>query len=655
MEAALVGFVEGRVVRDSDLPTADLAIRKMAALEALSRRNDAIDAKWLDSIAIEPNLWPTSAVIDWYLVLKRSPQLPQRDERMKAAEQILRSRLNFQGTTMGFSTEKSDALWWLMVSADSNANRLLLALLDAPAWKEDMPRLVRGSLGRMQRGHWNTTVANAWGVLAMEKFSAAFETDPVTGTTSATLAPERYRPHLDGRRRREAVRQEALLAAAARRSRACARRQRQALDHAAEHRGDSAEGGAVDRLQDLAPSLTAVQQQTKGKWSRGDVARVHLEVEAQSDMTWVVVDDPIPAGSTALGRGLGGDSALLGAGRGQARHGVARIRGAHFHRVSRLLSLRAQGQVRPRVHRAAEQSGRVSSADDARRGDVRPGDVRRAAERGLDGAAVIALPGLPRPAPVAAWALAAHAAHDASLLRRRQGRVRFLGSGAARPPWRAAVRTARRAKVRRLDWVPLADVSPAMAATLIAAEDKRFYDHAGVDWSGLAGAAWDSVWRTLDGRRPRGGSTIAMQLAGLLDPALDAAPASARTFGQKWDQAQAALALERTWTKAQILEAYLNLASYRGELTGLSAAARGLFGKAPAGIDAREAAILVALLRNPNAPPAAVAQRACAVAALASEAIACEEVRATRDGDARRPLPHGAALERCAARRRQAA
>jgi len=182
--------------------------------------------------------------------------------------------------------------------------------------------------------------------------------------------------------------------------------------------------------------------------------------------------------------------------------------------------------------------------------------------------------------------------------------------------------------VRRLDWVLLADVSPAMAATLIAAEDKRFYDHAGVDWSGLAGAAWDSVWRMLDGRRPRGGSTITMQLASFLDPAL-APGGGTRTLGQKWDQARAAQLLENSWTKAQILEAYLNLASYRGELVGLNAAARGLFGKSPDGIDTREAAILVALLRNPNAPAPAVAQRACAVAALASESITCEEVRAT--------------------------
>ena len=182
-------------------------------------------------------------------------------------------------------------------------------------------------------------------------------------------------------------------------------------------------------------------------------------------------------------------------------------------------------------------------------------------------------------------------------------------------------------RVRQLDWIPLAEVSPAVAATLIAAEDKRFYEHGGVDWSGLAGAAWDSVWRTLDGRRARGGSTLTMQLAGMLDPAL-ALAGNARTLTQKWDQAQAALALERTWTKREILEAYLNLASYRGELRGLDAAAHALFGKAPAGLDAREAAILVALLRGPNAPAALVAQRACSVTALSAPEIACEEVRA---------------------------
>jgi penicillin-binding protein 1C len=227
----------------------------------------------------------------------------------------------------------------------------------------------------------------------------------------------------------------------------------------------------------------------------------------------------------------------------------------------------------------------------------------------------------------AAWTLAAHAATTPPSF--ATVRAAYVSSEALLLDRHGAPLSELRvdSRVRRLDWVSVTDISPAMTATLIAAEDKRFYDHAGVDWSGLAGAAWDSVWRALDGRRLRGGSTIAMQLASLLDAKLMPV-GGARTFGQKWDQAQAALALERAWTKAQILEAYLNLATYRGELTGLSAAVRGLFAKVPAGIDAREAAILVALLRNPNAPATAVAQRACVVAALASQTVSCEEVRA---------------------------
>ena len=183
------------------------------------------------------------------------------------------------------------------------------------------------------------------------------------------------------------------------------------------------------------------------------------------------------------------------------------------------------------------------------------------------------------------------------------------------------------ARGRRLDWVPLAQVSPAFARALIAAEDKRFHEHHGVDWQGMAAAAWNSVWRTLDGRRVRGGSTLTMQLAGMLDPAL-ATAGTTRTLAQKWDQAQTALALERTWSKAQILEAYLNLATYRGELQGLDAGARGLFGKTPAGLDAREAALLVALLRGPSAPAAVVGERACGVAAQASPGEPCAEIRA---------------------------
>src|SRR6185436_14679993 len=63
------------------------------------------------------------------------------------------------------------------------------------------------------------------------------------------------------------------------------------------------------------------------------------------------------------------------------------------------------------------------------------------------------------------------------------------------------------ASVRKLDWVALDAMSPALVAAVVAAEDKRFWEHDGVDWTGMAVAAWDSAWRIADGRRPRGGST----------------------------------------------------------------------------------------------------------------------------------------------------
>jgi len=193
-----------------------------------------------------------------------------------------------------------------------------------------------------------------------------------------------------------------------------------------------------------------------------------------------------------------------------------------------------------------------------------------------------------------------------------------------------AIGTARAdASVRKLDWVALDAVSPALLGAVVAAEDKRFWEHDGVDWTGLAVAAWDSAWRMADGRRPRGGSTLTMQLAGLLEPDLRARGGETRTFGQKWDQASAALDLERLWNKRDILEAYLNLSPFRGEQVGIGAAARGLFGKAPAGLDGRESAVLVALLRAPAASTSLVAQRACAVANAVGPGADCDAIRAT--------------------------
>jgi len=306
MEAALLQFVEGKLIRRSALSTADLAIRKMAAVDALSRWG-RVDPALLTSLAVDANLWPTSGVIDWLNVLRRISDVSNREQKIKQAEQILRSRLNFQGTTMNFSTEKSDALWWLMVTGDVNAVRLVLALLPSEQWRADMPRLAQGALLRQRKGSWNSTVANAWGVLAFEKFSKAFESVPVSGSSVAKLA---------GRS------QNVNWSADAKGANVTFAWPVNHEDVVLNHAGAGKPWVTVQGLAALplkrplssgyriTKQLAPVERKQAGKWSRGDIVRVTLDLEAQSDMTWVVVDDPIPAGATILGSGLGRDSQL---------------------------------------------------------------------------------------------------------------------------------------------------------------------------------------------------------------------------------------------------------------------------------------------------------------------------------------------------------
>ena len=184
------------------------------------------------------------------------------------------------------------------------------------------------------------------------------------------------------------------------------------------------------------------------------------------------------------------------------------------------------------------------------------------------------------------------------------------------------IQTLRLDKTRRaLPWVPLAEVSPALLRALLYSEDRRFYEHSGVDWNAVAASAWGNLWNT----RTRGASTLTMQLAGLL---ADDTRRGRRSLGQKIDQLWQAGQLEKRWTKAQILEAYLNLVPLRGDLVGVDAASQALFGKLPSGLDAQESALLAALLRAPNATPASVAARACTL--LKQQALPCTDAEGLR-------------------------
>jgi penicillin-binding protein 1C len=168
-----------------------------------------------------------------------------------------------------------------------------------------------------------------------------------------------------------------------------------------------------------------------------------------------------------------------------------------------------------------------------------------------------------------------------------------------------------RSEKRSLDWVNWSEVSPAFRDLLVKVEDRRFYSHAGVDPIAASKAAWERM----TGQSQRGASTLTMQLVGLIS---DSSLNRRRSLSQKFSQVWSALKLDSEWTKEEILEAYINLVPFRGELVGLRAASLGYFGKNPSGLLREEAALLVALLRSPNSAPALVAIRTCLILQLAN-------------------------------------
>ncbi|MDQ8730121.1 penicillin-binding protein 1C [Bradyrhizobium sp. LHD-71] len=139
--------------------------------------------------------------------------------------------------------------------------------------------------------------------------------------------------------------------------------------------------------------------------------------------------------------------------------------------------------------------------------------------------------------------------------------------------------------------VKASEVDPAYIDVLLAFEDRRFRQHAGVDPLAFGRAVWQFVSH---GRIVSGGSTITMQVARLIEPRRD------RTIGAKLRQVVRAIQIERMMSKDEILDLYLRLAPFGGNLEGVRAATIAYFGKEPKRLSLAEAALLVALPQSPE-------------------------------------------------------
>ncbi|MEG2632033.1 MAG: alpha-2-macroglobulin, partial [Comamonas sp.] len=333
MESALIAFVEGRLERPLNNPRNDqalaLELRKLAAIEALSRNGRAVP-RMLESIRVAPTQWPTHALLDWVQILQRMPEAAQRDTRLQEAKQLLQSRLSFQGSQVVFSTEKDDNWWWQMQGGDSNAARLLLTALSLPDWKDDVPRLAQGLIARQRGGAWTTTTANLWGVLALQAFSRERESTPVAGRTLAQLGTQSVVKEWRGMAASPGAAPAAPLGAnPVGAPVASAGANGLFLPWAPGPLTVTHEGAgkpwlslqavaAVPLSKPFSAGYTVRKTVTRvtpsqlpaGSYQRGEVLDVTLNVTSTADMGWVAITDPIPAGATILGSGLGRDSEI---------------------------------------------------------------------------------------------------------------------------------------------------------------------------------------------------------------------------------------------------------------------------------------------------------------------------------------------------------
>jgi len=141
------------------------------------------------------------------------------------------------------------------------------------------------------------------------------------------------------------------------------------------------------------------------------------------------------------------------------------------------------------------------------------------------------------------------------------------------------------------DWVPLAEISPALQLAVVAAEDQKFPRHRGFDLEAIGDALDDAE----SGGRLRGASTISQQVAKnlFLWPG--------RSLVRKGLEAWFTVWLEALWPKRRILEVYLNVAELGGPgVFGVEAASRRCFGRPAAALGAGEAALLAATLPSPR-------------------------------------------------------
>lgn len=316
--SALVAAFEGRLSR----AYADQTWRQSDRLAALATLVEygQVSARTAVSFYEQNSTWNMSDWLHW-LAISRAFDDPKMTEIAKAAKVNLLSLLSREGQLLVPQANELTNTWWTMFSREANLAKLLFLAVEDEAWTDEVPYLLNGLNSLQRQGHWGTTVSNTYAELAMQNYARLFD-KPIESAklsvrlsnTAETASAQSMTTEIDA----DTFKQQQSLSLPVMSWPAVAENQLKL-----EYQGDGklwvnvTTYAAVPTVEPkyagyrLEREIIPVVQKNASYWSQGDVYRVKLKIHANSPMTWVVVNDPIPSGATILGSGLGRDSVIL--------------------------------------------------------------------------------------------------------------------------------------------------------------------------------------------------------------------------------------------------------------------------------------------------------------------------------------------------------
>jgi len=174
----------------------DTVQRQMEAMSLLAQYG-RFKPVMLDTLRLQPALWDFHILLDWRELLRHATGLANRQLRLNEVNRLLKAQLAQAGSSVMVISEARKERWWWYDSNEQLQARLILSTLGDKEWDAERPLLVRGLLRHQKNGHWQTTLANLWGGMALTRFNEGVAA--VSGRTQAVLAGQ-TQSHVVGRR-----------------------------------------------------------------------------------------------------------------------------------------------------------------------------------------------------------------------------------------------------------------------------------------------------------------------------------------------------------------------------------------------------------------------------------------------------------------------